>query len=111
MDSRVDRLTSVLGALADPHRRAILERLAQGEADVTELMRPMRLSQPAVSKHLKILEGAGLIAVRRDGQRRPRMLIAAPLKDVDAWLERYRRLWDRRFDRLDRLLARSGPKD
>lgn len=94
----------MFSALADPTRRAILARLAQGDADVSELMRPFDLSQPTISKHLKVLEGAGLVAQGRDSQRRPRTLLAAPLKNLDLWLEPFRRCWDGRFTNLDEYL-------
>jgi DNA-binding transcriptional ArsR family regulator len=99
-----DSLNLAFAALADPTRRAILGRLASGEADVSELMKPFGLSQPTISKHLKVLERAGLIARGRDAQRRPRSLVAAPLKDIDAWLEQYRRFWESRFESLDKYL-------
>src|SRR5947208_2754779 len=99
-----DRLDATFAALADPTRRAILARLAAGEASVAELARPFRMSQPAVSKHLKVLERARLIVGGRDAQRRPRRLAAEPLAEAVAWLENYRRFWDRRFRQLDDLL-------
>ena len=99
-----DGLSLVFGALADPTRRAMLARLAAGDADVSELMKPFGLSQPTISKHLKVLERAGLVAQRRDAQRRPRTLVAAPLKGVDAWLEAYRQHWEQKFVGLDRYL-------
>jgi len=99
-----DRLDATFAALADPTRRAILARLAVGEASVTELARPFAMTQPAISKHLKVLERAGLVSRGRDAQRRPRRLEAKPLAEATAWLERYRRLWERRFRRLDALL-------
>jgi len=99
-----DRLDATFAALADPTRRAILARLAVGEASVTELARPFAMSQPAISKHLKVLERAGLVSRGRDAQRRPRRLEAKPLAEAIGWLERYRRLWERRFRRLDALL-------
>ena len=105
MHSAGDSLSLIFTALADPTRRAILGRLASGEADVSELMKPFALSQPTISKHLKVLERAGLVARGRDAQRRPRSLVAAPLKDVDGWLEPYRRLWEARFASLDDHLA------
>ena len=98
------RLDATFAALADPTRRAILARLAVREASVTELARPFAMSQPAISKHLKVLERAGLVSRGRDAQRRPRRLEAKPLAQATAWLERYRRLWEHRFRRLDALL-------
>jgi DNA-binding transcriptional ArsR family regulator len=95
-----DRLSTTLAALADPTRRAILARLALGETSVTELAAPFEMSLPAVSKHLKVLERAGLIARGREAQWRPCRLQAAALKDVDDWLERYRRFWSEQLDRL-----------
>jgi DNA-binding transcriptional ArsR family regulator len=99
-----DRLDSVFLALADPTRRAMLVRLASGEASVAELARPFDMSQPAVSKHLKVLERAGLIVAGRDAQRRPRRIEPKPLAEASAWLERYRDMWERSFERLDGLL-------
>ena len=99
-----DRLDRTFGALADPTRRAILARLAAGEASVTELARPFAMSQPAVSKHLKVLERAGLIARGRDRQWRPARLEAGPLREVAEWTERFRRFWEERYDRLDEYL-------
>jgi DNA-binding transcriptional ArsR family regulator len=99
-----DRLDVTFLALADPTRRAILARLVRGEASVTELAEPFDMSQPAISKHLKILERAGLVSRGRDAQRRPCRLEAKPLEAVHAWLERYRQMWDASFDRLDALL-------
>src|SRR5207253_10820795 len=99
-----DRLDATFAALADPTRRAILARLASGEASVSELAEPFEMSQPAVSKHLRVLERAGLVSVGRDAQRRPRRLEATPLADATEWLEGYRRFWERRFQRLDALL-------
>lgn len=100
-----DRLDLTFLALADPTRRAILARLARGEASVMELAEPFDMSQPAVSKHLKILERAGLVSRGRDAQRRPCKLEAKPLEAVHAWLERYRQIWDANFERLDALLV------
>jgi len=100
-----DRLDVTFLALADPTRRAILARLARGDASVTELAEPFDMSQPAVSKHLKLLERAGLVSRGRDAQRRPCKLEAKPLEAVHAWLERYRQTWDASFDRLDALLV------
>jgi DNA-binding transcriptional ArsR family regulator len=101
----VDALSVAFAALADPTRRAILARLASGEADVSELMKPFALSQPAISKHLKVLERAGLVARGRDAQRRPRTLVAAPLKNIDEWLESYRHFWEAKFASLDDYLS------
>lgn len=98
------RLDATFAALADPTRRAILARLAQGEASVSELAEPFAMTQPAISKHLKVLERAGLISQGRDAQRRPRRLEARPLAEATAWLERYRRFWELRFRQLDDLL-------
>jgi DNA-binding transcriptional ArsR family regulator len=96
-----DSLSTTFAALADPTRRAILARLALRDASVTELAEPFRMSMPAVSKHLKVLERAGLIVRGREAQWRPCRLQPAPLKDVAEWLEEYRRSWEERFDRLD----------
>jgi len=98
------RLDATFAALADPTRRAILARLASGEASVLELAEPFAMSQPAVSKHLKVLERAGLISRRRDRQRRPCRLEAKPLAAAVQWLEEYRRFWEARFERLDAVL-------
>jgi DNA-binding transcriptional ArsR family regulator len=98
------RLDATFAALADPTRRAILARLATGEATVTDLARPFRMSQPAVSKHLKVLEKAGLISRGRDAQRRPRKIEPKPLAEATMYLERYRKLWEANFRRLDDLL-------
>jgi len=98
------RLDAVFAALADPTRRAILARLASGQASVTELAEPFAMSQPAISKHLKVLERAGLVSRGRDAQRRPRKLEPKPLADATGWLERYRRLWEGNYQRLDALL-------
>ena len=98
-------LDSTFAALADPTRRAILARLAQGEATVTELAEPFAMSQPAISKHLKILERAGLIRRGRDAQRRPAQIEAQPLREASQWIERYRDLWEAAYGRLDGLLA------
>jgi DNA-binding transcriptional ArsR family regulator len=100
-----DGLSLTFHALADPTRRAILARLASGGADVSELKKPFDLSQPTISKHLKVLERAGLVERGRDAQRRPRTLAVAPLKRVDRWLESYRRSWDQQFSSLDNYLA------
>ena len=97
-------LDATFAALADPTRRAILARLASGEASVSELAEPFAMTQPAISKHLKVLERAGLISRGRDAQRRPRRLEAKPLAEAVAWLEAYRRFWEPSFQRLDSLL-------
>ncbi len=101
-DSR--SLDVTFAALADPTRRAILSRLASGEVSVMELARPFAISQPAISRHLKVLEHAGLISRGRDAQRRPRRLVAQPLAQASDWLERYRPFWEESFERLDELL-------
>jgi DNA-binding transcriptional ArsR family regulator len=100
-----DPLSTTFAALADPTRRAILARLAAGEASVSELAEPFAMSLPAVSKHLKVLERAGLIARGRDAQWRPCRLVADPLGDASAWLETYRQFWDQSLDRLDAYLG------
>ena len=101
----VDPLSRTLAALADPTRRAILARLSQGEATVNELAAPFDISLPAISRHLKVLETAGLISRGREAQWRPCRLEAEQLKAVDGWLERYRRLWEGSFDKMDAYLA------
>jgi DNA-binding transcriptional ArsR family regulator len=114
-----DRLSMTLQALADPTRRAILARLATGEATVNELAEPFDMSLPAVSKHLKVLERAGLVEQGRTAQFRPRKFRPEPLRDLAGWLENYRRFWDESFDRLDAYLKElqkgekhgSDPKD
>lgn len=105
------RLDATFAALADPTRRAILARLASGEASVAQLARPFAMSQPAISKHLKVLERAGLVRRGRAAQRRPRRLEPKPLADVTRWLERYRRLWEGRYRRLDALLEDLKTKE
>jgi len=108
-----DALSSTFAALADPTRRAILARLAAGETSVTELAEPFDMSMPAISKHLKVLERAGLIVRGRDAQRRPCRLAAAPIRDVVGWAEGFRAYWDQSFDRLDdylEKLQRKGKK-
>jgi DNA-binding transcriptional ArsR family regulator len=100
-----DRLDTVFGALADPTRRAILARLAAGDANVSELSAPFKVSQPAISRHLKVLERAGLISRRRRATARLSHLEAEPLKEATDWLARYRRYWEQRFEQLDELLA------
>ena len=98
------RLDAIFAALADPTRRAIIARLAAGQASVMELAQPFAMSQPAISKHLKVLERAGLISRGREAQRRPRRLEAKRLEQADKWLERYRKLWEANYQRLDALL-------
>ena len=106
------RLDATFAALADPTRRAILARLASGRATVTELAEPFDMTQPAISKHLKVLERAGLIARDRDAQRRPSRLVGKPLAEASAWLERYREFWSSSFERLDGVLQelKAAPK-
>src|SRR2546422_11768467 len=106
-----DRLSIAFAALADPTRRAILARLVSGEAAVTELAAPFEMSLPAISKHLKVLERAGLIARGRDAQWRPCRLEAGPLKDAAAWLQHYRRFWEQSFDRLEAYLPELQRKE
>jgi len=109
-----DQLSTTLAALADPTRRAILARLARGEASVTELAAPFEMSLPAVSKHLKVLQRAGLISRGREAQWRPCKLEPKALKSVDDWLERYRQLWEQRLDRLEdylRMLQTDTPQE
>ena len=98
------RLDATFAALADPTRRAILARLASGQASVNDLAKPFKMSQPAISKHLKVLEKAGLISKGLDKQRRPRRIEAAPLEEANAWLEKYREFWEVRYEHLDNLL-------
>ncbi|HET7681445.1 MAG TPA: metalloregulator ArsR/SmtB family transcription factor [Xanthobacteraceae bacterium] len=106
-----DRLSATFAALADPTRRAILARLALGETSVTELAKPFDMSAPAVSKHLKVLERAGLIARGREAQWRPARLEAGPLKDVAKWIEQYRRFWEESLDRLDDYLRKIQARE
>ena len=106
-----DPISSTFAALADPTRRAILSRLASGEASVTELAQPFAISLPAISKHLKVLQRAGLITRGREAQWRPCRLEAAPLKDVADWVERYRQNWEESFDRLDEYLRELQAKE
>ena len=106
-----DRLSSTFAALADPTRRAILARLASGEKSVNDLAAPFEMSLPAVSKHLKVLESAGLITRGREAQWRPCRLEAAPLKDISNWVERYRKFWEQSFDRLDAYLREIQTKE
>ena len=105
------RLDATFAALADPTRRAILARLASGEASVTELAKPFAMTQPAISKHLKVLERAGLISRGRDAQRRPRRLEVKPLAEATGWLEGYRQFWEGSFQRLDALLDELKTKE
>jgi len=105
------RLDATFAALADPTRRAILARLASGEASVTELAEPFAMTQPAISKHLKVLERAGLISRGQDAQRRPRRLDPRPLAKATGWLENYRRFWEGSFQRLDTLLDEMKAKE
>jgi DNA-binding transcriptional ArsR family regulator len=106
----IDQLSVTLGALADPTRRAILARLASGEATVTELAEPFAMSMPAVSRHLKVLERAGLITRERDAQWRPCKLAPRPLGEVAEWVEQYREFWEQRLDRLDDYLQKRQNK-
>jgi len=108
--SQTDELSTTFAALADPHRRAILARLAQGEATVSELAEPLPMSLPAVSRHLKVLESAGLVERGRSAQYRPSTLRAEPLKQATDWLETYRVIWEGRLDRLDAHLKRRRKK-
>jgi DNA-binding transcriptional ArsR family regulator len=105
------RLDATFAALADPTRRALLSRLASGEASVSELARPFKMTQPAISKHLKVLERAGLITRGRDAQRRPCRLEAKPLAEATQWLERYREFWEGVYQRLDALLEEMKDKE
>ena len=108
--SGTDQLSAVFSALADPTRRAILADLADRDATVTELTAPFQISMPAVSRHLKVLEGAGLISRGRDGQRRPCQLRPEPLVEIAAWAEHTRAAWEQRFDRLDLHLRRTSDR-
>jgi DNA-binding transcriptional ArsR family regulator len=108
---RSDRLDATFAALADPTRRALLARLASGEASVMELARPFAMSQPAISKHLRVLERAGLISRGRDAQRRPCRIVARPLAEANEWLEGYRRIWEENFARLDDLLDKMKTQE
>jgi DNA-binding transcriptional ArsR family regulator len=109
--SSLDRLNKAFSALADPTRRAILTQLVAGEASVSELARPFRLAQPTISKHLKVLEEAGLIVRGRDAQRRPRQLLPAQLKEVADWIEPFRRQWEARFSNLDDYLTTMNMRE
>lgn len=108
--ARPARLDATFAALADPTRRAILARLASGEASVAELAEPFAMTQPAISKHLKVLEKAGLISQGRDAQRRPRRLEAAPLAEATEWLAEYRKFWEASYEHLDALLEELKSK-
>ncbi len=108
--SPTGRLDATFAALADPTRRAILSRLASGDASVSDLAQPFAMTQPAISKHLKVLERAGLISRDRDAQRRPSRLVARPLAEASHWLEQYRQFWESSFQRLDGLLDELKPK-
>ena len=108
---KTDHLTTTFAALADPTRRAILLRLAEGSANVTELAKPFAMSQPAISKHLKVLERAGLISRGREAQSRPCQLEASRLQEATEWMERYRSFWEESFDRLDGLLDELKKKE
>jgi DNA-binding transcriptional ArsR family regulator len=111
MERSDDPLSLAFAALADPTRRAILARLALGDADVSELMKPFVLSQPTISKHLHVLERAGLVMCGRDAQRRPRTIVAVPLKDIADWLEPFRRFWEEKFVSLDGYLKETQKRE
>ena len=105
-----DSLSAIFSALSDPTRRAILARLATGEMSVSELAEPFSITAPSLSKHLKVLERAGLVTRRRDAQKRPCRLATAPLRQVDKWMEQYRSSWEHSMNRLDQFLAQSETK-
>jgi DNA-binding transcriptional ArsR family regulator len=111
INAQADHLSLTFAALADPTRRAILARLALGDADVSELMKPFVLSQPTISKHLNVLERAGLVMCTRNAQRRPRTLVAVPLKDIAEWLEPFCRFWEQKFASLDDYLKEMQKKE
>jgi DNA-binding transcriptional ArsR family regulator len=111
MDTYADRLSGAFHALSDPTRRAILARLTTGEATVSQLMEPFELSQPTISKHLKVLENAGLIEGGRDAQRRPRRLAALAMKDIADWIEPFRQQWENRLNNLDAHLAATNKQE
>src|SRR5450631_2000566 len=111
MNVHADRLSLAFAALADPTRRAILARLASGNADVSELMKPFALTQPTISKHLRVLERAGLLECGRDAPRRPRKLVALPLRTAAEWMEPFRQFWEPRLDSLDGYLKTMSSKD
>jgi len=106
-----DVLSKTFAALADPTRRAILSRLTSGEASVSEIAKPFSMTMPAISKHLKVLESAGLVARSKSAQWRPRKLNAAPMKEISEWLDQYRQHWEERLDRLDLYLAKLQQND
>src|SRR5215831_7048958 len=108
---QIDGLSLIFAALADPTRRAILTRLASGDADVSELMKPFVLRQPTISKHLGVLERAGLVMRKRDAQRRPRTLVAVPLRDIADWIEPFRHFWEQKFTSLDGYLQEVQKKE
>jgi DNA-binding transcriptional ArsR family regulator len=111
IEVQADHLSAVFAALADPTRRAILARLAAGDADVSEIMKPFDLRQPTISKHLSVLERAGLVMRKRDAQRRPRTLAAVPLRDVADWIEPFRQFWEQKFASLDGYLNEMQSKE
>lgn len=111
IDVHEDSLSRTFAALADPTRRAILARLASGDADVSELMKPFALRQPTISKHLRVLERAGLVVSGRDAQHRPRKLVATPLKGIAEWVEAYRDFWEQKFSSLDHYLSDLQKKE
>ena len=111
IEAQTDRLSLVFAALADPTRRAILTRLASGDADVSELMKPFALRQPTISKHLNVLERAGLVTRKRDAQRRPRTLVAVPLMEIADWMEPFRQFWEQKFTSLDGYLKEMQKKE
>ena len=111
INEQADPLSRTFAALADPTRRAILARLASGDADVSELMKPFALSQPTISKHLRVLERAGLVVRGRDAQRRPRSLVALPLRSIAEWVEAYSHFWEQKFTSLDHYLSDFQKKE
>ena len=111
IEAQADHLSQVFAALADPTRRAILARLASGDADVSELMKPFDLRQPTISKHLSVLERAGLVVRKRDAQRRPRTLAAVPLRDVADWIQPFRHFWEQKFASWDGSLNEMQKKE
>jgi DNA-binding transcriptional ArsR family regulator len=111
INNQSDRLSLAFAALSDPTRRAILARLASGDADVSELMKPFALRQPTISKHLNVLERAGLVTRGRDAQRRPRRLVTVPLRDIAEWMEPFRHFWEQKFTGLDKYLKKMQKKE